>query len=305
MTQKGVNLGGWLVLEQWITPSLFDGTDAHDELSLVSLGKSYQKRVLAHYKTFITRKDIAWLHDHGVTQLRVPVGYWIFGKHAPFLSGIKYLDQLFDWAAEFDMKIILSIHAAPGSQNGKLHSGKIGEANWHKYIDQLTAFTLRVAERYKTSEQFIGLGILNEPDAARTNIWRLVRYYRTIARKLKQQNPSQALYIDGTFRPWLWMIVARMLSVDLDLHLYHGFDDGTDINKAQKRLTLSARLLRRVHPSTIIGEWSGVIDQQPDQATTTAYIRAQQQAYSPFANFYWTYKTESGGYWSFQKLREK
>lgn len=27
---RGVNLGGWLLLEKWITPSLFDGLDATD-----------------------------------------------------------------------------------------------------------------------------------------------------------------------------------------------------------------------------------------------------------------------------------
>ncbi len=28
---KGVNLGNWLVLEKWMSPSLFAGTDAADE----------------------------------------------------------------------------------------------------------------------------------------------------------------------------------------------------------------------------------------------------------------------------------
>ncbi|MCY0903238.1 MAG: glucan 1,3-beta-glucosidase, partial [Firmicutes bacterium] len=28
---RGVNLGGWLVLERWMTPSLFAGLDAKDE----------------------------------------------------------------------------------------------------------------------------------------------------------------------------------------------------------------------------------------------------------------------------------
>ena len=31
MMLRGVNLGGWLVLEKWMTPSLFDGTAAADE----------------------------------------------------------------------------------------------------------------------------------------------------------------------------------------------------------------------------------------------------------------------------------
>ena len=28
---RGVNLGGWLVLEKWMTPSLFEGLSATDE----------------------------------------------------------------------------------------------------------------------------------------------------------------------------------------------------------------------------------------------------------------------------------
>ena len=30
----GVNLGGWLVLERWMTPSVFAGTDATNEYEL-------------------------------------------------------------------------------------------------------------------------------------------------------------------------------------------------------------------------------------------------------------------------------
>ena len=28
---KGVNLGNWLVLEKWMSPELFEGTEAEDE----------------------------------------------------------------------------------------------------------------------------------------------------------------------------------------------------------------------------------------------------------------------------------
>lgn len=30
---RGVNLGNWLVLEKWMNPSFFQGTDAEDETS--------------------------------------------------------------------------------------------------------------------------------------------------------------------------------------------------------------------------------------------------------------------------------
>lgn len=31
---KGVNLGNWLVLEKWMSPALFEGTEAQDEYYL-------------------------------------------------------------------------------------------------------------------------------------------------------------------------------------------------------------------------------------------------------------------------------
>lgn len=34
MKIKGVNLGNWLVLEKWMNPALFYGTDAQDEYDL-------------------------------------------------------------------------------------------------------------------------------------------------------------------------------------------------------------------------------------------------------------------------------
>ena len=42
---RGVNLGGWLVLEKWITPSLFEGLKATDETSYcVELGEAEATR---------------------------------------------------------------------------------------------------------------------------------------------------------------------------------------------------------------------------------------------------------------------
>ena len=36
----GVNLGGWLILEKWMTPELFNNLSAEDEFSLINeLGK--------------------------------------------------------------------------------------------------------------------------------------------------------------------------------------------------------------------------------------------------------------------------
>jgi glucan 1,3-beta-glucosidase len=59
---RGVNLGGWLVLEKWMTPSIFEGLKATDETSYcVELGKKAEQSIKNHWNTFITAEDFAWL----------------------------------------------------------------------------------------------------------------------------------------------------------------------------------------------------------------------------------------------------
>lgn len=306
MAQKGVNLGGWLVLEKWITPSLFTGTDAKDEYSLVSAGDAYQTRVQKHYRTFITESDITWLKDRGVSHIRVPVGYWLFGEQAPFLPCLAHLDNLFDWADTHNMKILLNIHGAPGSQNGKFHSGRLGAINWYKHRQQLADFTEQVVNRYGDRTSFDGLGLLNEPSPQPGNILKLIRYYRMITRRLRRKVPGVQLYIDGTYLPLLWVWVAWILGVGIDKHVYPGFGN-TTIKTARRKLSISHMVIRIINSIVplIIGEWSGVIDHQPGTQSTKRYIQDQATIYSrTHAEYYWTYRTESNDIWSFRALNK-
>lgn len=60
MMLQGVNLGGWLVLEKWMTPSLFDGTTAADETYFChDLGEDRARERLKTFRdTFIQRRDL-------------------------------------------------------------------------------------------------------------------------------------------------------------------------------------------------------------------------------------------------------
>jgi glucan 1,3-beta-glucosidase len=72
---KGVNLGGWLVLEKWITPSLFNGLKAEDEYSYCKeQGKKAAKKLKKFRESYITGADFKWLSDHGFNAVRIPIG---------------------------------------------------------------------------------------------------------------------------------------------------------------------------------------------------------------------------------------
>lgn len=106
MMLQGVNLGGWLVLEKWMTPSLFDGTTAADETYFChDLGEDRARERLKTFRdTFIQRRDFAEIADHGFNAVRIPVPFFIFEDIGPYIHCYEYLDRAFEWAEEFQLK---------------------------------------------------------------------------------------------------------------------------------------------------------------------------------------------------------
>ena len=91
---RGVNLGGWMVLEPWITPSLFyqflgqgPGTTAFDTYTFCEvLGAEEANRQLRnHWETWVTEEIIGQLAASGaVNSLRLPVGDYQFIPYGPY-----------------------------------------------------------------------------------------------------------------------------------------------------------------------------------------------------------------------------
>ncbi|PXV93330.1 cellulase (glycosyl hydrolase family 5) [Lachnotalea glycerini] len=176
MKVKGVNLGNWLVLEKWMSPALFDGTTAEDEYWLPrQLSKAvYEARINVHRSEYITERDFVTIKSWGMNAVRIPVPYFIFGDREPFIGCIRELDQAFNWAEKYGLKILIDLHTAPEGQNGSDNGGICGVCKWAQNPDEVE-FELtvleRLAERYKTREGLWGIEILNEP--ALESIWEM------------------------------------------------------------------------------------------------------------------------------------
>ena len=184
-TMKGVNFGGWLVLERFITPSIFKDTDVKDEYSLSLLGEKYRNKIKKHHENFITEEDFKWLSKR-VELIRIPVGYWVFGDEKPFVGSIEQLDWALRMAEKYKLKVLIDIHGAPGSQNGLAHSGKAGDCGWlsdKTCRDKTLDITLKIAKRYKENLSFWGIELLNEPKLKKGSFWRYISYYKK-AKKL-------------------------------------------------------------------------------------------------------------------------
>ena len=118
---RGLNLGGWLVLEKWMTPTVFEGLpprqdeDEHGLCSALGLVGA-TARLEAHWRSFLgdgveaMGRELSWIRDAGFDALRVPFGHWLVKTQAeleaqgePYVSGqdsaaLGLLDQLFDVA---------------------------------------------------------------------------------------------------------------------------------------------------------------------------------------------------------------
>jgi glucan 1,3-beta-glucosidase len=174
---KGVNLGNWLVLEKWMSPELFDGTTAEDEThfckELSEVAK--QERLKVHRDSYITARDFAYIASQGITHVRIPIPFFIFGDFEPYVGCIEYLDKAFSWAEKYELKILLDLHTVPDSQNGFDNGGLCGVCKWHKNPDYV-AFTLDLLEkltlRYKDRKSLWGIEVLNEPISQ--EVWDLI-----------------------------------------------------------------------------------------------------------------------------------
>ena len=168
MKINGVNLGNWLVLEKWMSPSMFEGTDAEDETYLVEKlsPEAYKARIKLHRAEYITERDFLRIRAMGFNTVRIPVPFYIFGDRKPFIGCIEELDNAFAWAENYDLKILIDLHTAPESQNGFDNGGLCGIVKWATLPDEVE-FVLtvlkRLAERYGKRNGLFGIELLNEP----------------------------------------------------------------------------------------------------------------------------------------------
>lgn len=326
---KGVNIGGWLVLESWMKQSLFKGLPCWDETTFCAYLSTEEgsRRLREHWDTFITEDDFAWIASHGLNAVRIPVGFWIFGsasgypyhpkyngKPHPFVDGgIERLDRAFDWAEKYNLKVLIDLHCAPGCQNGFDNGGISGVFEWHtkqEYID-FTVLTLeRLAERYCDRKALWGIQTLNEPR------WDIPddilvefnkRAYHAI-RKHCSYEKCAVVFHDGFRADRICDVFAGKMAppeyqnVVMDAHRYQCFDDfhksldnKGNIAEVEGTLTNELRMLQEKAYWTIVGEWSFGTGGERTMEEHQAFYDAQIKAFSNVLGyFFWSYKIESG-----------
>ncbi|KAG6907273.1 hypothetical protein DXG01_009647 [Tephrocybe rancida] len=235
---RGVNLGGWLVLEPWITPSLFDNTGDSRIVDEYTFGQ-YQDTDEAlgvlqnHWNTWITEADFQAIAAAGLNHVRIPIGYWAYDVSGgePYIQGqLPYLAKAVSWAGKYGIKVIVDLHEdvesvspiiLPLSPFGVLKNRCRSWYLLQSNIDRTNAIIKQIANTYKDSTSVVpAIAALNEPKGS-------------LGQKMldvtKQQSNTVLVIADAFKGLDYWrgfMPSPNWEGVMMDTHIYQMFSDG-------------------------------------------------------------------------------
>jgi len=325
---RGVNLGNWLLLEKWMSPRVFAGTDAADEYSLCeALGAGAARHINRHRDTFITDTDFRWLAQRGINAVRIPFGYWLMEEDKPLVSSPEHLDHAVEMAQQYGLQVMLDLHGLPGYQGPNDHTGRCGYFRWHtqrKYIDRSLDIIEQIAQRYAGCRNVTALSVINEPHES-IGPAILVPFFEQAYERVRRHMPAEEVafvlsaYPEGELRTYHGCLGERE-NVWTDVHLYQSFGDWEQwklLDYLAYPLTRQERLRTHLQRGpVVVGEWS--------LGLAPCAIR-QIEAMSPYRQhllmrthghmlltmleeftgwFFWSYRVEGRPRWSFRDAVE-
>ncbi|WWD19440.1 hypothetical protein CI109_103900 [Kwoniella shandongensis] len=294
---RGVNLGGWLLTEAWITPSLYS-SGADDEWSLCNgLGKkSCSSALKSHWESFFTLDDIVEIKAAGLNSLRIPIGYWAVDllDYEPYVSGqYPYLIRAINWAQELGLSVLIDLHGAPGSQNGQDNSGLIGPVLFHTNTsnsDRSINVLKNLTEEFSKDIYggvVRGIELLNEPrlSSGGFTMDQLKSFYSAGSSVIRAASNT----INVTFHGNYWSnydpsnvdATSTPSRLTLDSHQYYAFAPLNNLppDTILESICNVSRLLKSTPsiPYTFVGEWSLETGTAPN-TTSSRQNRENSQA---------------------------
>jgi len=276
---RGVNLGGWLVLEPWITPSLWEGFDPNSESSPVdefhlmqAWGNDAQSKMEAHWSSWYTQNDFNNIAKAGLNLVRIPIGYWAFHKNDgdSYVQGqAAYLDQAIGWARSAGLKVWVDLHGAPGSQNGFDNSGTRGNVGWQQgdTIAQTLAVLKTISQKYGSQsyqDVVVGIELLNEPLGPALDMGKLTQFYKDGFGQQRDVSDNVIVIEDAFQNPSYWNgLLNGNNNVLVDHHHYQVFSEDQVKASPQQQVQIAcgngASEISGADKWVVVGEWSSAM----------------------------------------------
>lgn len=212
---RGVNLGGWLLIETWMTPA--DSSGLPDNYSIIQtldnrFGVATEQSLIKTYEqSWITTADLDNIRAEGMNVIRVPVWWANFET----LNGQWRSDafDMLDWvvsqAAARGIYTIIDMHGVVGAQSTSQDTGQQNlNAYWSSSADQTATnqVMMNIAAHYNGNPNVAAYDLMNEPMNAPSN-QAAVNAQNSIYQAVRSQDPSHICILEGTFGNWNWSML--------------------------------------------------------------------------------------------------
>jgi endoglucanase len=270
---KGLNLGGWLVMEPWMCPmdsgGLPDTYSAITELDS-NYGVAGEQNLIHTYQTnWITTDDLDNISNAGFNCVRVPVWWGNFYSITNTTSSGWRSDAfaVLDWVvtncASRGIYVIIDMHGVVGGQSTSDDTGQENQNfYWTSSIDQSeTAYMwTQIAAHYNGTTAVAGYDVMNEPDGSSgTNeVWPA---YASLYTTIRAADPNHILIMEGTFGNWDWSMLPNpalygWTNIVYSMHEYQFGGSLAQIEAGSDNQVADFQNHLSWHVPSYIGEWN-------------------------------------------------
>ena len=206
---RGTNAGGWLVHEEWMCPANAPDMKTLRDTLASRFGGLERDALLDLYRdAYWTERDFDNCAAIGMTALRLPFTYMDLTDDAGtfYPNAFDRLDWFIENCARRGIYVILDLHGAYGSQNGKHHSGIINDGRQLYHNEANRALTVKLwevlAARYKGNPAVAAYDLLNEPenDTDRTGPLQW-DFYDDLYRAIRAVDPDHIIVMEACWTP--------------------------------------------------------------------------------------------------------
>lgn len=296
---RGTNAGGWLVTENWQCP-----VDAVDLVTIVEtfterFGAKVANELISLYQDhWWTEKDFDLAKAEGVNVLRLPITYFEMANTDGSLKedAFERLNWFIEEAKKRDIYVMIDMHGAFGSQNGKDHSGDTTIADIGRFygeeenIEKTIKLWEAIATRYKDEPMVCGYDLLNEPSTSGTMQYDV---YDRIYRAIRAIDKNHMIFMQAIWEP-TDLPDPELYGWENVVYQYH-FYQWNDLNSLNSQLNFINNKVSLINEATnynvpvFIGEFTFFANTESWKQCLEIFER-EGWSYTT-----WTFKVSDGG----------
>ena len=256
VTLRGTNAGGWLVTEAWQCP--LNAKDQKTALDVFTERFGSEEKawdlINTYQDNWWTEADFDQCKAEGMNMIRLPITYFEMMNADGSLKETAFdrLQWFVDQCAKRNMYVLIDMHGAVGSQNGKDHSGDISNPDVGNFfgneenIQQTIKLWEEIAKRYQNNAWVAGYDLLNEPGGALGT--EQFEAYDRIYDAIRAIDKNHSIYIQAIWEPF-HLPAPELYGWENVVYQYHFYGWG-DINNADYQKTFIDSKVQMVNEMT-------------------------------------------------------